>query len=103
VWLQAAYAALSIKLRLIAAVWQPPATSELRSPHPHRNYPHPNNLRSRSQLTTHYSQLRRSRPVRAIRGKRKAEKLLAENRHSPQPLTFAPAFPTLGFPWRSNA
>jgi hypothetical protein len=43
------------------------------------NYPYPNNLRSRSQLNTHNSQLRRSRPslppslplrqVRVIRGK----------------------------------
>jgi len=33
--------------------------------HPHHNYLHPNNLRSRSQLATHYSQLRRSRHIQA--------------------------------------
>jgi len=31
------------------------------------------------------------------------ENILAENRYSHQILTFAPACPTLGFPWRSLA
>jgi len=39
---------LNIKLRLIAALWQAPATSELRSPYLHHNYPYPYHLRSRS-------------------------------------------------------
>jgi len=46
-----------ITIREISGGKQPQSCAHL-----HRNYLHPNNLRSRSQLTPHYSQLRRSRP-----------------------------------------
>ena len=57
--------ASAISLKLAKRLTRSALQASARTRH---NRPYPNHLRSRSQLTTHYSQLRRSRPIRVIRG-----------------------------------